>query len=45
MTSVDNGSGSAALATDPLVRDPATVQAMFDDLLAANTKFMGRILE
>jgi alpha-galactosidase len=31
----------AALATDPLVRDPATVDPMLDELLAANADFMG----
>jgi alpha-galactosidase/6-phospho-beta-glucosidase family protein len=31
----------AALATDPLVRDPATVEPMLDELLAANAEFMG----
>jgi alpha-galactosidase/6-phospho-beta-glucosidase family protein len=31
----------AALATDPLVRDPATVAPMLDELLAANAQFMG----
>jgi alpha-galactosidase len=31
----------AALATDPLVRDPATVGPMLDELLAANAEFMG----
>jgi alpha-galactosidase/6-phospho-beta-glucosidase family protein len=31
----------AALATDPLVRDPATVAPMLDELLAANADFMG----
>ena len=30
----------AALATDPLVRDPATVEPMLDELLAANLEFM-----
>ena len=30
----------AALATDPLVRDPATVAPMLDELLAANADFM-----
>jgi len=30
----------AALATDPLVRDPATVAPMLDELLAANAEFM-----
>jgi alpha-galactosidase len=30
----------AALATDPLVRDPATVGPMLDELLAANARFM-----
>lgn len=30
----------AALATDPLVRDPATVEPMLDELLAANAAFM-----
>jgi 6-phospho-beta-glucosidase len=29
----------AALATDPLVRDPAAVQPMLDELLAANAAF------
>jgi alpha-galactosidase/6-phospho-beta-glucosidase family protein len=29
----------AALATDPLVRDPATVEPMLDELLAANAAF------
>ena len=31
----------AALATDPLVRDPATVEPMLGELLAANARFMG----
>jgi alpha-galactosidase/6-phospho-beta-glucosidase family protein len=30
----------AALATDPLVHDPATVEPMLDELLAANARFM-----
>lgn len=30
----------AALATDPLVDDPAIVKPMFDDLIEANTKFI-----
>ena len=30
----------AALALDPLVRDPATVDPLFDDLLAANARFV-----
>ena len=30
----------AALATDPLVRDPATVGPMLDELLAANAEFI-----
>ena len=30
-----------ALATDPLVRDPATVLPMLDELLAANARFLG----
>ena len=30
----------AALATDPLVRDPVTVTPMLDELLAANARFM-----
>lgn len=32
----------AALATDPLVRDPATVGQMLDELLAANAKFVDK---
>lgn len=31
----------AALASDPLVLDPETVEPMLDELLAANTRFMG----
>jgi alpha-galactosidase len=30
----------AALATDPLVRDPATVEPMLDELLAANAEYV-----
>jgi len=30
----------AALATDPLVRDPTTVEPMLDELLAVNSEFM-----
>ena len=30
----------AALATDPLVRDPATVEPMLDELLAANAAYL-----
>jgi len=30
----------AALATDPLIRDPATVAPMLDELLASNARFM-----
>ena len=30
----------AALATDPLVHDPAAVEPMLDELLAANARFM-----
>ena len=35
----------AALATDPLVHNPATVKSLLDELLAANAKFAGSALK